>query len=110
MSYIYAHLPVDENIGFNERSYVVTEGLLKYRGRDVLYLHVVATAVTFCDGRYASSLGTIGVKGYVSRWRYGTNDKGEPLSEIDPVTEAEDRRAISSMLRDKYGVPTVNFD
>ena len=104
MSVIYAHLPVDENIGFNERSYVVTEEKMEFREREVLYLYVTASEITFCDGRYASYLGTVNVKGYVRRWKYGTDDKGDELSEIEPIENDGDKREISDMLRTRYGV------
>ena len=110
MKNIYAHLPQDENIGFEERSYSVTEGLLEYQGRRVLYLYVEASAVTFCDGRYATYLGSISVKGYVSRWKYEANEGGEALSEIEPVGDEEERRAISKLLRASHNIPAVNFD
>ncbi len=109
MEYVYAHLPQNEDIGFEERSYSVTEGLLEYRGRSVLYLHVDASDVTFCDRSYASYLVSVNVKGYVTRWRYETNEKGEALSEIEPVTDDEGKRAISDLLRTSLNISTVNF-
>ena len=110
MKNIYAHLPQDENIGFEERSYSVTEGLLEYQGQRILYLHVEASAVTFCDGRYATYLESISVKGYVSRWKYETNERGEILSEIEPVGDEEEKRAITNLLRASRNIPAVNFD
>jgi len=109
MSYLYAHLPQNEDIGFQGRSYSVTEGLLEYRGRMVLYLCVEASDITFCDRSYASHLGGINVKGYVVRWRYGTNEGGEPLSEIEPITDDEEKRAIRDLLRDSHNISVVNF-
>lgn len=109
MKNVYAHLPQNEDIGFEERSYSVTEGLLEYQGRSVLYLHVDASDVTFCDRSYASHLVSINVKGYVTRWKYETNEKGEALSEIEPVTDDEGKRAISDLLRTSLNIATVNF-
>ena len=109
MKYIYAHLPEGKDIGFEERSYSVTEGLLDYQGRKVLYLNVVASGVTFCDRSYASHIGTTIVKGYVLRWRYATNEEGEALSELEPIKIGEEQRAISKLLRDSYNIATVRF-
>jgi len=91
MKYVYAHLPQNEDIGFEERSYSVTEGLLEYQGRSVLYLHVDASDVN------------------VTRWKYETNEKGEALSEIEPVTDDEGKRTISDLLRTSLNIATVNF-
>jgi hypothetical protein len=109
MGYIYTHLPQNEDIGFHERSYSLTEGLLEYGGRQVLYLIVDASSVTFCDRSYASHLVSINVKGYVTRWRYETNEEGEALSEIEPVTGDEERRAIRDLLRASHTISAVNF-
>ena len=109
MKNVYAHLPQNEDIGFEERSYSVTEGLLEYQGRSVLYLHVDASDVTFCDRSYASHLVSVNVKGYVVRWRHGTSEGGEALSELEPITDDEERRAISDLLRTSLNISTVNF-
>jgi len=110
MNYIYTHLPQDDNIGFDERSYRVTEGTLDYQGQTVLYLHVESTAITFCDGRYASHLESVSVKGYIVRWKYATNEAGESLSEIEPIDDEENGQAIVNLLRASHGISTVNFN
>ena len=108
-TYVYAHLPQNEDIGFEGRSYSVTEGLLEYRGRRVLYLYVEASDVTFCDCSYASRLVSVNVKGYVTRWKYESNERGEALSEIEPISDEEEQRAIRDLLRASHNVSAVNF-
>ena len=110
MKYVYVHVTEGEDIGFEGRSYRIAEELLDYKGRKVLYLNSEASGVSFCDRSYAMHLGSINVKGYVVRWKYGTNEKGEPLSEIEPVTEEDEQREISKLLRVKYNVPAVRFE
>lgn len=109
MGHDYSHLPQDEDIGFEGRSYSATEGVLDYGGRKVLYVHVDASDVTFCDRSHASHLSSVNVKGYVARWKYGTNREGAALSEIEPVTDDRDRRAITDVLRSALNVSSVHF-
>ena len=109
MAYIYVHLPQNEDIGFRERSYSVIEGLLEYEGRDVLYLLVDASDITFCDRSYASHLASVNVKGYVTRWKYGVNEAGEYTSEVESITDEEDKRAITGILRSTHSISSVNF-
>jgi hypothetical protein len=109
MGYVYTHLPQNEDIGFDGRSYSASEGLLDHNGRKVLYLYVDASDITFCDRSYASHLASVNVKGYVARWRYGTGEQGETLSEIEPITGEEDRRAITEALRSTVNVSSVHF-
>jgi len=109
MTYIYVHQPQGEDIGFEGRSYSLAENLLEYKGRKVLYLNTEASAISFCDRSYATHLGSIIVKGYVLKWKYGANEKGEPLSEIEPVMDEVEQREISELLRDGYNIATVRF-
>ncbi len=110
MKYIYVHLPQDEDIGFEERAYRITEGLLEHQNRKVLYLHVEASEVTFCDGRYASYLDSFNIKGYVVRWKYTANESSEAVSEIDSIEDEEEKQAIGKLLRTKHNISAVNFD
>jgi len=109
VKYVYVHVTEGEDIGFEGRSYRLAEELVDYQGRQVLYLKSEASAVSFCDRSYAYHLGSINVKGYVVRWKYGTNEKGETLSEIESVTGEGEQREISKLLRSSYNISTVRF-
>ena len=109
MKYVYVHVTEGEDIGFEGRSYRIAEELLDYQGRKVLYLNSEASGVSFCDRSYAVHLGSINVKGYVVRWKYGANEKGEALSEIEPITDEGEQREISKLLKVRYNVSAVRF-
>jgi len=109
VKYVYAHVTEGEDIGFDGRSYRIAEELLDYQGRKVLYLNSEASGVSFCDRSYAMHLGSINVKGYVVRWKYGTNKKGEALSEMEPITDKDEQQEISKLLRASYNIGTVSF-
>ncbi|UCG83778.1 MAG: hypothetical protein JSW38_02890 [Dehalococcoidia bacterium] len=109
MNYIYTHLPQDEDIGFLERSYSVIEGTLEYDGREVLYLLVDASDVTFCDRSHASHLASVNVKGYVVRLKYEMSEAGEAMSEIEPIVAEGDKKAITDILRARHNISAVNF-
>jgi hypothetical protein len=96
MAYVYAH-PIRDPV-LEEKRYSLNEELLDYRGRKVLYQYAEASNVTFCTGTGVPWLGSMSVKGYVVRWRYGTNENGEALSEIEPITDPTERREISRLL------------
>jgi hypothetical protein len=109
VKHIYVHVTEGEDIGFEGRSYRIAEELLDYQGRKVLYLNSEASGVSFCDRSYAMHLGSINVKGYVVRWKYGTNEKAETLSEIEPVTDEDEQREISKLLKVRYNISAVGF-
>ena len=110
VKYVYVHITEGEDIGFEGRSYRIAEELLDYQWSKVLYLNSEASGVSFCDRSYAMHLGSISVKGYVVRWKYGTNAKGETLSEILPVTDESEQREISKLLKVRYNISTVRFE
>ena len=110
MKYTYVHVTEGEDIGFEARSYRISEELLDYQGRKVLYLNSEASGVSFCDRSYAMHLGSINVKGYVVRWKYDTNGKGEIISEIEPVKDEGEQREISRILKVRYNISAVRFE
>ncbi|HUV53364.1 MAG TPA: hypothetical protein VMW64_09885 [Dehalococcoidia bacterium] len=109
MSYVYTHLPEDRDIGFDGRSYSIKEGILEYRGRKLLYLNAEASAVSFCDRSYAYHLGSVNVKGYVVRWKFGANERGEMLSEIQTISDEMEKQEITKLLRAEQTVSAVYF-
>jgi hypothetical protein len=109
MNCVYTHLPEDSDIGFDGRSYSIKEGILEYRGRKLLYLNAEASAVSFCDRSYASHLGSINVKGYVVRWKFGANEKNEMLSELEPINDETEKQEIAKLLRTNQNISAVHF-
>lgn len=109
MAYVYTHVPQNEAIGAEGRHYTITEKMLEYQGRRVLYQYIEAFGVTTCCGGYAGHIGGINVAGYVLRWKYGTNDKGEVLSEIEPIANVEEQQAIGKLLWSGCDSSRVNF-
>lgn len=104
----FVHLPQDEDIGPLNRSYRVREGRLEHNGREILYIMVETTNVTFCDGSYASRLQTVNVEGYITRWKYKTNENGEAISELEPIDDKETQSEIRKILKKEY-ISNINF-
>ncbi len=96
MSYIYAHPSVDDSL--EERRYSLSEVIFEYRGRRVLYHYSEATSVSFCTASGSPFVGNILVRGYVLRWKYGTDGKGQSLSQIEPVMDEQEKQEIRALL------------
>ena len=109
MIYVYTHLNQNEDTGPEGSRYSTYEETLEYQGRKVLYHYVESFGVTFCTGSYVPHIGSVTVKGYVLRWKYGTNERGEALSEIEPITDGEEQQAISRLLWPGGSIPQVRF-
>jgi len=96
-TYIHAHTSSDPVLD-DKRFTTSTEHTLNYKGRKILYHYTEASSISFCSASGASYAGNINVRGYVVRWKYGTNEKGEALSEIEPITDRKARVEISQLL------------
>ena len=108
MTYVYAHPPQDSIL--DERRFTLSEGIMEYQGRKVLYHYAEAISVNFCTASGTPFVGNMNVRGYVVRWRYGTNEKGEALSEIEPITDKKEQQEISKLLWPSPNGPTrVHF-
>jgi hypothetical protein len=109
-TYVYTHIPQDPLIE-EKRFTSTTEHILEYQGRKLLYNYAEATNISFCSASGANYAGNMNVKGYVIRWKYGTNENGEALSEIQPVTNKKERQEISQLLWPSVnGTSRVTFD
>jgi hypothetical protein len=95
----YVHLPEDMEIGFSERAYQAREERLQFKEREILYHLVESTGFTCCDRSYTSHLATIRVLGYIIRWKYTINEKGEAISEIEPIEDKETQQELRKILR-----------
>ncbi len=96
-TYTHVHQASDPMLD-DQRSTTSTERTLDYRGRTVLYIYTEASAISFCSASGASYAGNMVVGGYVVRWQYGANERGEPLSEIEPITDLAQQEEISRAL------------
>lgn len=104
MPYIYTHPPLDD--GLEERRYSLSEGILEYKGREVLYHYSEATSISFCTASGSPFVGNIHVRGYVVRWKYDIDEMGQALSEIEPVADEADRQEIRRLLWPSHDNPS----
>ena len=96
-SYVYAH-PLGDPVLDEKRFTTSTEHTLDYKGRKILYCYAEASAISFCSAAGANYAGNMIVKGYVVRWKYGTNEVGEALSEVEQVADENEREEISHII------------
>jgi hypothetical protein len=96
-TFIYVH-QISDPVLDEKRFTTSTEHTLDYKGREVLYCYAEASAISFCSASGANYAGNMIVKGYVVRWQYSTNEDGEALSEIEPISDKKEQEEISRLL------------
>ncbi len=107
MEYIHQSLNEDDKIETISGYYTVDdEKLIKYQGKNVLCVLGLGVIDSSCCGvggcRYAT------VPGYVRHWKK-KNNKGQYISEVDPVSDEKSRIDIKRILKEEEIVTQINF-
>jgi hypothetical protein len=105
----HVHQEIGEEIRSIAGYYMVLEeGVLKYNGRDVLYLVEAAAMDTSCCG--GAGMGFIMVPGYINTLRTQREENGLWVSDVDRIDNESDRREITGLLKARHpGFQQVNF-
>ncbi|MEM2983018.1 MAG: hypothetical protein QXH17_07630 [Candidatus Bathyarchaeia archaeon] len=103
----YTHDLNREVLSISGRYELDKEERIEIDGREILYVVGNAVVDSSCCGyggcRYAI------VPGYVLRWKWRTDEKGLPVSEVEPVLNDDLREKIRKIIQDKEWVGQVQF-
>ena len=106
----YIHLPEDEDIGPEGRSYRIKEEVLDYQGKKALCVNVEAGGgITFCDGSRVQTVNSIFVKGYITEWKIKRGEE-QFVSRLEAINDPGDKQELRKILEAKYGTSSVYFD
>jgi len=105
----HVHQNIEEEIRSIAGYYMVLEeGMLEYKGRELLYLVEMASIETSCCGR--GGMGFILVPGYINALKVRRNGDGFWVSDVDRIEGEEDRKEITRLLLARHpGFQQVNF-
>ena len=105
----HVHQPIGGGIRSIAGYYtVLEEGVLQYKGRELLYLVEMAAVDTSCCG--SGGMGFIFVPGYINALRDRRNQEGLWISDVDRIEGEDDRREITGLLLERHpGFQQVNF-
>lgn len=95
----YVHVEVGEEIRSIAGYYkVLEEGVLEYKGREVLYLVKMAVVETSCCG--PGGLGFISVPGYIVAPRARQDAQGAWITDVERISDETERKEIAGILKD----------
>lgn len=104
----YTHLELGTYVEAPSGYYTPTEeGLLTYRGREVLYVVGETKVEASCCG--VGSFRYIQVPGYVIAWKARKNQNDLPVSEVEPIRDEDARREIRKTLQEEYSCSMIEF-
>ena len=49
------------------------------------------------------------ITGYILAWQIRSDDSGQPITEVEPIVDDDQKREISSLVRKELSVQQVNF-
>ena len=104
----YVHVSLNEEIKSISGYYMLeAENILKHDGRDVLYLLGHGVIDSSCCGiggcRYAL------VPGYIIGWKNKKDAAGNPVSEVEPISDDKAKTEILDMIRETEIVQQIQF-
>lgn len=105
---VYTHTPLGQEIQALAGYYVVeAENRIPFAGREVLVLTGHMIIDNSCCG--VGGCGFALVPGYVLSWKALRNERGEPVSEVEPIRAESEREALRRLLLNWARVQQVNF-
>lgn len=108
MSTKYTHAELDKDAPALAGYYTPhKEVRLKYDGKEVLYVvgQVVIESSCCAVGSWEYAV----VPGYVVNWQKERNNNGQPVSEVELITDKETQNTIKQLIESKESVYLVSF-
>ena len=104
----YVHRELNQEITAIGGHYVlVKEARLPYHGREVLYLVGYAAFDTSCCGPGGCAYAL--VPGFVASWQSSQTEEGLPISQLEPIENAETQNDIRRLIERLETIQQVNF-
>jgi len=105
---LYTHSPLGQEITALAGHYVIQqETRVPFRGRELLVARGYMVVDSSCCG--SGGCGFAHVAGYLVAWKTRRNEKGEAVSEVEPVRDKGEREAILKRFRENEKVLQVQF-
>ncbi len=104
----YTHQQLGENYyGLAGYYTPVREAVEPINGREVLYVVGRAVIESSCCGSGAWSY--VLVPGYLLERQGRTTEDGLPVSEVEPIADAETKNNLSQIIREREGTDCISF-
>lgn len=104
----YTHLELNRDIDAPAGHYTpCKEVRLNYSDREVLYVLSQVVVDSSCCGE--ADFNNALVPGYIVKWQSGKNAGGQPVSEVEPITDKQTKAAIRKIIRDTEHITQTEF-
>jgi hypothetical protein len=104
----YTHRPLGREVHSISGYYTIDEEKrISFQGREVLVARGCWAVENSCCG--TGGCGFALVPGFVVQWQTSRNERGEPVTEIEPVRDEEAKQALRKLIQESEKVPQVNF-
>jgi hypothetical protein len=105
----FIHPVLNEEIRTISGHYILSrENRLPYNDRQILYYIGCAVVDSSCCGTGGCAYAL--VPGYIRQWKYKLNAGNLSVTQVEPIRDEADRRALRVLIKEKEGVQQVNFE
>jgi hypothetical protein len=105
----HIHPVLNEEIRTISGHYILSrEKRLPYNDRQILYYIGCAVVDSSCCGTGGCAYAR--VPGYIRQWKYKLNAGNLSVTQVEPIRDKADRRALRVLIKEKEGVQQVNFE
>jgi hypothetical protein len=105
--YTHLELGTDILIGIGGSYMLDKEVRMKHSGKELLYVTGHTNIESACCG--VSNWGYALVPGYIVSWQNQKDEKGLPLTEVEPITDEAVRQAVRQAIETQEAVIQVQF-
>ena len=105
----YTHLELGVEYAAGIAGYYIPqkEVRLNYDNREVLYVIGHAVIESACCG--TGSWGYALVPGYIINWQNSRNEAGQPVSEVEPISDEAAQSNIKKLIQTNESVSQIGF-
>ena len=104
----YIHLETDSEIRALAGYYSPRKEVrLPHDGREIIYVVGDAVVDSACcgNGSFAYAI----VPGYIVNWQNATSTSGQPISDVEPVTDKATIKEVRKIISESEGITQVDF-
>ncbi|MCD6561697.1 MAG: hypothetical protein J7L16_08070 [Deltaproteobacteria bacterium] len=104
----FVHYELDQEITAIGGHYIIMKEVrLPFHGRDVLYLSGCGIFDTTCCGSGGCCYAI--VPGFILNWKYKQNNKGLPVTMVEPINKKEVQDEIRGLIKKRENIQQINF-
>ncbi len=90
----------EEGVGLPWPYTIVSEERIRYKDKEILYIIAESLAGSVCVG--IGTVRFIYISGYIIAWHIKLDNKGRPVSVVEPLKNTDDQIRIKKIIAERF--------